>query len=484
MPTLGLCVIAKNAEATIRSCIESVAGLVSERIVVDTGSTDETAQIARECGAAVVSFPWCGDFSAARNAALAAISTDWVLVLDADEELDAAGHSWIRAELQAPGADGYVTPVRNYLQPWDEPLTGGHLPVSPAERHPRAPEAVAYVHTEVCRLYRRDPDIYYVGHIHEQVEYRMMQLGRPIGMAGFFIHHFGWYLIDEKGLMRKRELYHDLLAEKLRQRPDDPQVLLQYGDALCAWLGKVKEGLACFMQAAALKGVHPAVWMHIASALLQLGQWEAALVAVGQTPVGVGYAGRRAQFRAEALEGLGRREQARAAYAEALKHDPNHIGVLVKLALLEMQAGDRDKGEARMRDTLVRAEAIAYSYRHAHPYLRAAEMHALLKQWPDALRLLDAGLKHNPDALPLHELRMRAAVAAGRTAEAAEAAARIAELNSSPRSVLRHAAILNQSGNPDAALNTIAGGLKLFPLSNELQQAERELGAAPAMALA
>jgi tetratricopeptide (TPR) repeat protein len=488
MPTVGLCVIAKNAASTLEACLRSVKGLVAAVVLVDTGSTDRTAEVARENGAKVVAFPWNGDFSAARNAALAAVSTDWILVLDADEELDQAASAWIRQELKAPRVDGYVVPVRNYLKPWAQPLIDHHALPS-AERHPRAPDVTSYMHSEVCRLYRRDPDIYYVGHVHEQVEYRMMQLGRPIGRAGFFIHHFGWYLIDEEGLLRKHKLYGELLAKKAQERPDDPQALLQYGDALCAWSGKVEEGLALFMKAAALRGCDPTIWAYIASALLQLNQMDAALIAVEQIPAGDEYAGKRAQIKGEVLGACKRWEEACVAYREALEHFPDNLDVQKKLALLEMETGNREQGIARMRAAIAVAERQALAHGHAHLFLCAAELCAQIKQWPDALRLANAGLMRNASLLPVRELpfqelRLRAAVATGQPAEAAEAAARISEHAPSPRAILRHAAILNQSGNLSAACRVIAFGLKQFPMSDELKQVQRELGAMTADALA
>ena len=65
--------------------------MVSQIVIADTGSTDNSADIARQHGATVVSVPWENHFANARNAALAHMQTDWVLVLDADEELDERG---------------------------------------------------------------------------------------------------------------------------------------------------------------------------------------------------------------------------------------------------------------------------------------------------------------------------------------------------------------------------------------------------------
>ena len=89
MPTVGLSMIVKNGAQSLGLCLQSVSGMVSQIVVADTGSTDNSADIARQFGATVVSVPWENHFANARNAALALMQTDWVLVLDADEELDA-----------------------------------------------------------------------------------------------------------------------------------------------------------------------------------------------------------------------------------------------------------------------------------------------------------------------------------------------------------------------------------------------------------
>lgn len=82
---INLVMIAKNEERSLQRCLEAAKPLVDEMILADTGSSDRTAEIAREMGAKVVSFPWVNDFSAARNFALEQSDADWNLILDADE---------------------------------------------------------------------------------------------------------------------------------------------------------------------------------------------------------------------------------------------------------------------------------------------------------------------------------------------------------------------------------------------------------------
>ena len=86
MKTLALCMIVKNEEEMLGGCLESIKDWVDEMIVVDTGSTDNTKQIAIDHGAKVFDFEWINDFAAARNFSKAQTNCDYVVALDADEQ--------------------------------------------------------------------------------------------------------------------------------------------------------------------------------------------------------------------------------------------------------------------------------------------------------------------------------------------------------------------------------------------------------------
>lgn len=87
---LSLCMIVKDEEEHIGKCLNSIKGVVDEMIIVDTGSSDRTVEICKSFGAQVFEFPWNGSFSAARNYGLDRATGDWILWLDADEEVDAS----------------------------------------------------------------------------------------------------------------------------------------------------------------------------------------------------------------------------------------------------------------------------------------------------------------------------------------------------------------------------------------------------------
>ena len=82
---INLVMIVKNEERSLRKCLQAAKPLVDQIIIVDTGSSDKTVDIAEDMGAVIRKFPWGNDFAAARNFALSQSDADWNLVLDADE---------------------------------------------------------------------------------------------------------------------------------------------------------------------------------------------------------------------------------------------------------------------------------------------------------------------------------------------------------------------------------------------------------------
>jgi glycosyltransferase involved in cell wall biosynthesis len=119
--TLSAVLITYNEEANIARTLASVKGIADEIIVVDSGSTDRTLELARSFGAKTFSEPWKG-FAAQKNSALAKATGDWIVSLDADEEVSADLAASIRDVVKgsaAPAFDGYMMNRRNlYLGHW------------------------------------------------------------------------------------------------------------------------------------------------------------------------------------------------------------------------------------------------------------------------------------------------------------------------------------------------------------------------------
>ncbi|MCR4292358.1 MAG: glycosyltransferase family 2 protein, partial [Candidatus Kuenenia sp.] len=97
MVKLSACLIVKNESGILPRCLESIQSFVDEIIIVDTGSTDNTVEIALRYKAKVHHFQWRNDFSAARNESLQHANGDWILYIDADEIIDEANALKIRS---------------------------------------------------------------------------------------------------------------------------------------------------------------------------------------------------------------------------------------------------------------------------------------------------------------------------------------------------------------------------------------------------
>ena len=88
MATISLCMIVKNEEEVLARCLSSAQAIVDEIIIIDTGSTDSTMEIARRFTDKVFCFTWIDDFSAARNASFSKATMDFCMWLDADDVLE------------------------------------------------------------------------------------------------------------------------------------------------------------------------------------------------------------------------------------------------------------------------------------------------------------------------------------------------------------------------------------------------------------
>jgi glycosyltransferase involved in cell wall biosynthesis len=149
-PKLSVIVIARNEAHCIENCLRSVAGIADEIIVLDSGSTDETASIARACGAKVEVTDWPG-FGPQKNRALARASGTWVLSIDADEHLTPALAASIRACIDgSPAANGYF--IRRLATWCGKPVRFGDWADKPT-----------------LRLFRRDRARFTDDAIHERV---------------------------------------------------------------------------------------------------------------------------------------------------------------------------------------------------------------------------------------------------------------------------------------------------------------------------
>jgi tetratricopeptide (TPR) repeat protein len=203
--SIALCVIARDEERFIADCVDSARKYVDEIVVVDTGSTDRTREIAREHGARVTEFVWIDDFAAARNAAIEAANSDWILMLDADERLDPVSGPLLR-KLVAKTAP-HVHAIAPRIENWS--LDGS-----------RASSTT----TAVPRFFPRRTDLRFVGAIHEVIKYlpdpdRTMAFPAP----ELRIIHYGY---DAQVYQERRKDARNLalLEREAAGTNDDPRI--------------------------------------------------------------------------------------------------------------------------------------------------------------------------------------------------------------------------------------------------------------------
>jgi tetratricopeptide (TPR) repeat protein len=423
MPRVALSMIVRNEAATLRRCLDSVRGVVQEMVIADTGSADDTAALARSYGARVVDAPWDNDFAAARNRALEAVQSDWVLSLDADEVLDPAAGAAIAALTAAPELAGYQVTIRNYLASlderiWDRPAQRNDFRLPAAQAYP------AYVDHENVRLFRRDPQVFFVGRVHESVGPSLEQAGLPLGPASFRIHHFG-LAADPATRARKNLLYRELGRQKVQELPQNAQAHLELGLVELDNFGHLAEALSCFQRACRRNPRLGVAWFFAGVTHLRREEYREALRCLRQAEQ-VGHATQAvAEAAGDAHYNRAEFPAAARAYRQALGRADYSAAIASKLGLALARAGAVEEGLENARQALARrpdcgelhdrlilllawlerlpeaARAAENKLRlvpgtSAEDFLRAARLWAAQGDWARATAILHVGRQMHP----------------------------------------------------------------------------------------
>jgi glycosyltransferase involved in cell wall biosynthesis/predicted Zn-dependent protease len=245
-PGISLCMIVKNEEKNLGDCLRSVADLVDEMIIVDTGSADRTKQIAREFGARVFEFPWIDDFAAARNESLRRAGREWVFWMDADDRLDAANREAFRRAREQLSA-AYFGYVMKCLC-----LPGG--------------SGVGTVVDHV-RIFRNHPEIRWEFRIHEQILPSIRKLRGEVTWTDVVVHHVGYQDAEIKKRKRERDLR--LLLRADAEKPDDPFTLFNLGQ-IHQEEDRLDEALACFRRSLQRSDPHASIVRKLYSLISQI----------------------------------------------------------------------------------------------------------------------------------------------------------------------------------------------------------------------
>ncbi len=219
---ISQCMIVKNEESNIEKALSWGKGIMWEQIVVDTGSTDWTVELAERMGAKIYHFQWIDDFSAAKNYAISKAKGDWIAFLDADETFsqeDAEKLSALLGKLKDTRTEAIVTA---WMQLDDEGgiLLGG---------------------TQI-RVFRNKPGIRYRRRIHEQLEWADRRPMRVYDATQeLSILHTGYQsAASTRKTVSRRNL--NLILEELKEHPEDHEMMGYLGDEYHG-AGKRKEAM-------------------------------------------------------------------------------------------------------------------------------------------------------------------------------------------------------------------------------------------------
>jgi glycosyltransferase involved in cell wall biosynthesis len=222
--------IARNEAENLGRCLRSVEGLVDEIVVVDTGSTDDTVEIALSFGAKVIASQWRDDFSLARNISLENASGDWIFFLDCDEELAPGCGQELRKVVENPNFEAYFVRVVNLTE----------------------------AGTELCvpslRLFRNRRFYRFVGRIHEQIIGSIVAHNgqQSIGETRITIIHHGY---DSRSVNIRAKVHRNMRI--LNSYQDDQKNGFYFYNLGTEHLrlGEKEKALSCFLKAAEL--THP-----------------------------------------------------------------------------------------------------------------------------------------------------------------------------------------------------------------------------------
>jgi hypothetical protein len=254
---LSLTMIVKNEAATLGRCLASVRDIVDEIVVVDTGSSDNTKDIARQYGARVFDFPWCDNFAAARNESIRQATGQWLLWLDADEYFDDANRAKLRDLLANLGDDNTAYVMKCVCVSGQVSNTATHV--------------------DHVRLFRSHPALRWDYRVHEQILPALQRAGHAVRFTNIAITHTGYTdpTLRYKKLERNLRLLHLDLAE----RPNDAFTLFNLGWAF-ADLGRIAEAIPLLQRSLQYShnadSITPKLYSLLTQCHHRLGQFEQA----------------------------------------------------------------------------------------------------------------------------------------------------------------------------------------------------------------
>ncbi|MGY6528444.1 MAG: glycosyltransferase [Cyanobacterium sp.] len=342
--------IVKNEAKSLPSCLNSVKDWVSEIIIVDTGSTDNTKEVAQGFGAKVVDFEWNNNFADARNFGLSLVRSDWVLVLDADEVFNGS---------VIPAVEKAVKNEKNL--------------VVNLVRHEVGANSSPY--SLLSRLFRRHPKIKFSRPYHALIDDAVVDLlqaessWQVVDLPEVAIAHYGYQpaIIEAQDKAKRARV---AMESYLKENPNDSYVCSKLG-ALYLQLGEKKKGLKLLTKGLKLHGSSPAVTFelhyHLANASVGDNQFDSAIkhyeraIALPLLPIiKLGAYHNYASLAYQSKEYL----KAIELYQECLKIKPDFALVYYNLGLCYKALGRNFKAISAYQTAIKLNPTDAYAYQN------------------------------------------------------------------------------------------------------------------------
>ncbi len=396
---ISLCMIVRDEAELLQDCLSRLMPRVAEIVVVDTGSSDASPEIARDCGARLFEFDWRRDFSAARNFSLKQAKYPWILVIDADERIsdsECAHLTSLATGQNRLALTAFSLAQRNYLK------GSGHLTWSRSWRpnchqYSEGIGYSGYIDIPVVRLFPNSPQISFEGCVHEGVESSLAKASLPIVSSGVVLHHYG-QVRDPLRMRSKKQAYLQLGLEKLRQNPNSGRAHFELGIQYHE-LQQYEVAIRHFLAARTLDASFVVADLHVGICYSRLGNFAEARIHLSRA---------RQSFpnspELDAEIGLielktGNIEAASVVFEKTLQNHPDHVASLCYLGAVRSHQGKEEAGRALLHraieidpdhtDAWVNL-AIAWSksrnYQSARTCLERA--HQLKPNDPEIVRLL------------------------------------------------------------------------------------------------
>ena len=270
-PSLSLCMIVKNEEGRLSRCLMSAIPVVDEIVIVDTGSTDRTKEIAKTFGAKVYDFEWTDDFSEARNLSLAKATGNWIFVLDADETISPLDYDRLTKIVKnnADNPMAYSITTRNYVKPtyvvgWT--CNDG--------QYANEEGGTGWYPSAKVRLFTNDSRIQFENPVHEFLEPSLKKNGIKIRKSDIPVHHYGQ--LDMEKYIAKGDKYYRLGKKKLEEKGEDLESIIELAVQAGGEFGKHEEAVDLWKRVLKIDPGNIKAFVNMGGACLQLERYEAA----------------------------------------------------------------------------------------------------------------------------------------------------------------------------------------------------------------